>query len=189
VSFMKKVFLIISLVLLLSVLCSCGAQNADTTTTQPPTTEAPQDVKIEFERALIADSVITSMEGYGAETTFSEDEKIVTFTFSPEEHEKMLKDKYDEVVAHFNEVQESEDTYIEKIEFIEDFRELKVFVNRESYLLGEDHGAYIEFNVAGYALHYQQFLGQGQKTFVKVLYSDNEEEITSYNRPIEQSFE
>lgn len=188
---MKKISVLLITALLVVALASCsGGTKEETTTSAPETTEqALPDVDLAIEKSQLADpdTFIAEMKGYGAEVSdMSDAGGGYIFTFSPDEHKKLLADKKSSTEKAFDEVKNKEDSYIEKIEFNENFKDVKVFVNREKYDMAESKN--LEYSLAVKALAYQLYTGGWQSTFVKVVYSDTEELVQSFSLPAEISF-
>lgn len=187
---MKKTALLIALILVVSLFSACGSKknNVDDTT-QPPQTTEEQLVRVAISKDALEDagSFVKSMKEYGAEVNDIDGADGYLFVFSKTEHEKLLEDKYTEVVQKFNEYEDNTEHYIDTIEYDENFRNMTFYVDRELYASsGSTTGNIV---VASFALSYQIYLEDGQKTNVKVVYSDNEEEITSFFLPMNLSVE
>lgn len=190
VSKMKKFALLIALVLVVSLFSACGSEIdvADTTQAVPETTEE-QLVRVSVSKSVLEDSeaFIKSMKKYGAEVNDINGADGYLFVFSKTEHKKLLEDKFNETVKKFAEYEDDENHYIDNIEYDEDFRNLTFYVDREIYdSTGSTTGNIV---VASSALSYQIYLEDGQKTNVKVVYSDNEEVVTTFFLPMNLSVE
>ena len=192
---MKKVALIIALALVVSLFTACGVadtpdatEKSDSTTVE--TTKKDEDiVRIAVEKSLLADAdtFVQNMKDYGAEVNDYSEIDGYLLVFSKSEHEKLLKDKYTEAVNKLKEYEDNAEHYIDTIEYDEDFRNMTFYVDRELYdSTGSTTGNIV---VASSALSYQIYLEDGQKTNVKVVYSDNEEEVTSFFLPMNLSIE
>lgn len=187
---MKKISLLLVLLLTSGLLSACGGSEGGSetaATTEPPKTteERLPDVKLTFEKEQLADeqAFITEMEQYGAEVVdMSDAGGGYICTFGNDEYKKLLDDKHAAALKSFKEIEASETGYIEKIEYNEDFRDLQLYVNREKYDSADSK--FSEYSVAAKALAYQLYLGEVQRTFVKVYYSDTEEAITSFSVPM-----
>ncbi len=192
---MKKISLVLLLVLLFSVFSSCGTgedtKSSTVDTSSPETTlETTQEndiVRIAIDKNSLADpeSFIQSMESYGAEV------KDVTTTggylllFSKDEHSKLLKDKKAEVLKKFKEYEENGEHYVDSIEYDDDFRNLKIYVNKSLYeSTGSTTGNVV---VASAALSYQMYLEEGQKTVVNIIYSGTEDIVSTFTLPMNLS--
>lgn len=190
---MKKVSLLISILLIVSLFTSCGTDNApDTTGTSKPTSvettakeESIVQIAIEKSNLADADSFIQSMKDYGAEINDISGADGYLLVFSKSEYEKLLEDKYDETVKKFKEYEDNEEHYVDKVEYDEDFRNLKIYVDKELY----DTTANTTSNivVAAVALSYQLYLEDGQKTNAEIIYSGTEEVIYSFSLPMNLS--
>ena len=190
VSKMKKFALLIALVLVVSLFSACGSEIdvADTTQAVPETTEE-QLVRVSVSKSVLEDSeaFIKSMKKYGAEVNDINGADGYLFVFSKTEHKKLLEDKFNETVKKFAEYEDDENHYIDNIEYDEDFRNMTFYVDREIYdSTGSTTGNIV---VASSALSYQIYLEDGQKTNVKVVYSDNEEVVTTFFLPMNLSVE
>ena len=184
---MKRFFLVFALIVFVLAFCSCGG-NADKSgkaeTTAQETTEQEKIVEISFKKETLTDEedFISEMEGYGAEIIDKSEEKMLLLKFEEDEHKTLLKDKYDSTVKAFKEIEEDEAQYIEKIEYDEDFRNMKFFVDREGYDAASSNVN--EYVVAANALAYQSFLPEGQDSYVEVIYSDNNETAVTFSMPL-----
>lgn len=187
---MKKFAFLIALVLVVSLFSACGSEIdvADTTQAVPETTEE-QLVRVSVSKSVLEDSeaFIKSMKKYGAEVNDINGADGYLFVFSKTEHKKLLEDKFNETVKKFAEYEDDENHYIDNIEYDEDFRNMTFYVDREIYdSTGSATGNIV---VASSALSYQIYLEDGQKTNVKVVYSDNEEVVTTFFLPMNLSVE
>ncbi len=189
---MKKILLITTLVLVISLLTACGTKTPVDTpdTTESTTVETTESfVKIGVQKASLADSesFVQSMKEYGAEVSDMSDAEGYWFTFSVTEHEKLLKDKYAETIKKFKEYEENEEHYIDTIEYDDDFRNLTFNVDKDLY--DSNANGTSDIVIAATALAYQLYLEDGQKTFVKVVYSDTEEVVSTFTLPMNLSIE
>lgn len=189
---MKKIALIVTFALFVSLFSGCSTQeNVEETTTKTSettiqTTEE-KNVKISIKKESLAEpeSFVDSMKAYGAKVKESEKSDEYTFVFSKSEHKELLKDKYDETIEKFKKYEDDPEHYIDTIEYDDDFRNLTLYVNKDLY----DNGANSTSNmvIAATALAYQIYLESGQKTNVKVIYSGTEEIISQFVLPMNLS--
>lgn len=182
---MKRISLILSLGFLVLILAGCGAENGavDDTTVANSTTLA-QNIEIEISKDTLADAdeFLGNMKKYGAEVEENTDGNSYILSFSAEEHKKLLDDKYAEVIKAFKGFEDDEKHYIDAIEYDEDFRNLVFNVNKDLYDSSKDSTNNIL--IAAKALSYQMYLGTGQKTNVKVVYSGTEELVSEFDLPM-----
>ncbi len=184
-SFMKK-FLVLVLTISVLMLCSCSS-DADNSSTTTEEASSGQTVYVEFtvEKGSLSDeaSFVSEMEGYGAEVTDLTDENALSVKLSEADYNTLLSDKSSVTVKAFRDYETAEDNYVEKIEYDEDFRNMKFYVNREGY---DAEGASVnEYLLAAKALAYQIYLPEGQDTYVEVIYSDTEEVATTFSLPLQ----
>ncbi len=189
---MKKLLFLFATVLVIVCFSSCdGGEVAETTTTSSttaePTTQA-QEVILKIDKGTLADpeSFKKSMEEYGAETAELSEEDCFEFVFSKDEHNKLLKDKRDAVASVFKDYEENEASYIDKVEYDDDFRNLKIYVNKEKKTETSNS---VEITVASNALAYQTFLPEQKRTFVEIYYTGEEERVDSFTLPMSIVFE
>ena len=185
VSKMKKIALILSLILLISLLSACGTEDelpADTTVTNS-TTQA-QNVEIEISKDTLAEAeeFLKNMESYGAEVKDEADSNSYILTFSAEEHQKLLDDKYAETIKAFKEFENDQNNYVEKVEFDNNFRNITISVNRELYDVISSEVR--EYAVGAKALAYQLYANEEQHTNIKIVYSETEELVGEFEMPI-----
>lgn len=193
---MKRISIILLLSLALVMLTACGSNVADSseqTTDNVVTTEgsasADDVVKIGINKDSLADPVafVSSMEDYGAEVKDMTDAGGYILIFSKEEHKKLLNDKKSEALKTFKEYEENSEHYVDSIEFDDDFRNLKLYVDKDKY--SSSATATSDIIVASAALAYQMFLEDGQKTVVEVMYSGTDEVISTFVLPMNLSYE
>lgn len=185
---MKKVTLIITLLFIVSLFAACGTQNTTDNTDTTDATETTagiteeQNIEIKLSKDTLSDpeKVLADMKAYGAEV--EEVDNSYVFVFSKAEHQKLLDDKYAETIKKFKDYEDDETHYIDTIEYDEDFRNLVFKVNRDLYDSGNNSMKNVV--VAATALSYQMYLGTGQKTDVRVIYSETEEEISTFTLPM-----
>ncbi len=189
-SFMKRVSILISILLIVFLFTSCDAGNTPDTTEASKTTSVETTakeeaiVRIAIEKSNLADaeSFIQSMKDYGAEVNDISGADGYLLVFSKSEHEKLLQDKYAEAVKKFKEYEDNTEHYVDSIEYDENFRNLKIYVNKELYdTNGSTTGDVV---VAATALSYQLYLEDGQKTNVEVIYSGTEEVVSTFILPM-----
>lgn len=185
----KKIVLFTLLIFMVVALCSCSGKPASETpssggTSLQETTELNKDIEIIFSKENVADpdAFVTEMKGYGAEVSENAEENTIVLVFDEAEHKKLLKDKYDATLNAFKNAEENEELFIEKIEYDEDFRNLKMYVNREQY--DSTSSTINEYLVAANAIAYQSFLPEGQDCYTEIIYSDNDEVATTFSMPI-----
>lgn len=187
---MKKLSLLLTLLLVVSMFTACGTQDADggtaTQTTAAEETKAnEQNVRIAVDKSNLADeeSFVNSMKEYGAEVNSIEGANGYLLVFSKPEHEKLLEDKHKATVEKFKKYEDDESSYVDSVEYDEDFRNLKLFVNKEKY--GESGSTTGNIVIASAALSYQMFLEDGQKVSVQVIYSDTQEVVSTFMLPMD----
>lgn len=184
-----SVLLVLILSLTLFSACNTKTENSNENTTENQTssvetTSGEDAVRIGVDKKNLADpeSFIDNMKNYGAEVRDLTDAGGYLLLFSEEEHKKLLDDKKADVLKKFKGYEENQEHYVESIEYDEDFRNMKVYVNKELYSkTGTTTGNVI---VASAVLSYQMFLESGQKTNVEVIYSETEEVVSKFTLPM-----
>ncbi len=190
---MRKILSSIALVLSVFLLASCSTGGSsdtptDSDTTSVETTEKQEEiVRIAVDKETLADaeSFIQSMKDYGAEVNDISGADGYLLVFSKTEHEKLIKDKYDETVKKFKEYEDNEEHYVDTVEYDGDFRNLKIYVDKELYETTANTTS--DIVVAAVALSYQLYLEDGQKTSVEVIYSGTDEVVSTFSLPINLS--
>lgn len=188
---MRVLSLILILILSLTLLSACdtGTENSDGNTTENKTssvetTSGEDAVRIGVDKKNLADpeGFIDNMKNYGAEVRDLTDAGGYLLLFSEDEHKKLLDDKKADVLKKFKDYEENQEHYVESIEYDDDFRNIKVYVDKDLYLTtGTTTGNVI---VASAVLSYQMFLESGQKTNVEVIYSETEEVVSKFTLPM-----
>ena len=184
-----SVLLVLILSLTLFSACNTKTENSNENTTENQTssvetTSGEDAVRIGVDKKNLADpeSFIDNMKNYGAEVRDLTDAGGYLLLFSEEEHKKLLDDKKADVLKKFKGYEENQEHYVESIEYDEDFRNMKVYVNKELYSkTGTTTGNVI---VASAVLSYQMFLESGQKTNVEVIYDGTEEVVSKFTLPM-----
>ena len=174
------------------LLSSCGSDNAPESNDGNSTTEAVNgNVTIEIEKLNIADEATFSddLKAYGAEITESEDGEKLVFEFTNKEYEILIQDKREETVKAFEALENDAESYVEKMEYDDDFRNLKIFVNKQAY--DEKASAsslgniFNDYAIGAKAVAFQIYLKDGQKTTVEIYYTGTEEPISRFVLPPE----
>ncbi len=183
---MKKISLLLVIIMVVAIFSSCQGNNLQPSKDDSQTTESSlPDVKIAIDSASISDpeTFISDMEKYGAEVQdMTAAGGGYIFVFSAEEHKKLLADKQASIVEKFKSYESDEESYVEKIEYTDNFRDLVIYVNRDLY--DSTSATFVNYSIGANALVYQLYLGEGQHTFVKIIYSDNEETAETFNLPM-----
>ena len=169
----------------IALISACGTEDelpADTTVTNS-TTQA-QNVEIEISKDTLAEAeeFLKNMESYGAEVKDEADSNSYILTFSAEEHQKLLDDKYAETIKAFKEFENDQNNYVEKVEFDNNFRNITISVNRELYDVISSEVR--EYAVGAKALAYQLYANEEQHTNIKIVYSETEELVGEFEMPI-----
>ena len=182
---MKKISLFLVFVLMLTSFVGCG-DKVDTQTTAPSESETQADVvTISVNKDLVADETtflteISEFEGI----TVSNDSNFYVLTMSQDTYVAFLKSKAQNVYDSFDEIV-AKGGFIEKIEYSENFRTVTVLVERNAFdSIGKDAQRLQLITIGAYAMSYQMFLTEGQKTTVVAVYSDTNEEAMVITLPI-----
>lgn len=199
---MKKISLLLCLVLVVGMLAGCGSKSdkgtvgvigsvgsdgatsgGDATTTKSTTEDENSDVTISISKDSVVDTeeFIQGMKKFGAEVENKESSDSFKFTFTASEYKKLLEAKHKECVKAFKELEKKEDHYVEKIEYDDNFRNLKISVNKELYDASTKTDDYI---IAACALAYQLYITENSYTKVTVVYSGSDEVISSFSLPL-----
>ena len=182
---MKKISLFLVLVLMLTSFVGCG-DKVDTQTTAPSESETQADVvTISVNKDLVADETefLTDISEFDGISVSSNDNFYV-LTMSQDTYVAFLKIKAQNVYDSFDAIVDT-GSYIEKIEHGNDFRTVKVFVERNGFdSIGEETQRLQLITIGAYAMSYQMFLTEGQKTTVTAVYSDTQEEAMLITLPI-----
>lgn len=190
---MKKFLMIVFAFAMVLTFASCGTGNSQGITQAQSTTKAettqPKNVELTVGKAVLAkpEEFLQSMEAYGAEIEENDESQDYVLVFSEDEYKKLIQDKHDETVEKFRSFEEDADSCIDTIEYTENFRELKICVDKEKY--ENNDGANDSISVAAAALSYQLYLNEEQKTAVNVVCSGTEEVVASYTLPVSLSAE
>lgn len=192
---MKKLSIILLIALVFTMFTACESKELDSSKetginqTTEETTSDKDVVKIGINKDSLAEPevFIDNMENYGAEVKDMTDAGGYLLIFSKDEHKKLLDDKKSEVLKIFKEYEENDEHYVNSVEFDDDFRNLKVYVDKDKY--SSTATATSDIIVASAALSYQMFLEDGQKTVVEVVYSGTEEVVSTFSLPMNISIE
>ncbi len=180
---MRKTALILALLMVLCVFTSCGNKPEVESTTEL-TTEEPTPVEISIRKDLVDETTfLISISEFDGITVTSNDVYHV-LTMSQETYVTFLKSKAQEVYDNFDKIIAA-GSFVEDITYNEDFRTIKVIVDRDGFdAIGEDTQRLQLMTIGAYAMSYQMFLNEGQKTTVIAVYSDTEEEAMVMTLPI-----
>lgn len=180
---MKKIALVLAVLMFFCALVSCNKDVEEPTTTE--TTQAqPENVTIHIKKDLVDEvSFLTSISEFeGIKVT--SDDTFHILTMSQGTYVTFLKAKAKEVYDMFDEIIAA-GSFVEDITYNENFRTIKVIVNREGFdALSKEAQRVQLMTIGAYAMSYQMFLEDGQKTNVIAVYSDTEEEAMLMTLPI-----
>lgn len=189
---MKKTPIILFVAAVLCLLCACGnTENAPDSTVSSSgngtlSESASENVVISVNKELVADETVflTDISEIGGITSTMNDNFYV-LTMSQESYKNLLKSKSQEVIDEY-ELLSRKGEYIEDIDYSEDFREIKVYVNRQKYDAVDSATQQMQLiTIGAKAMSYQMFLTEGQKTLVSAVYSGTEETAFTISLPIE----
>ena len=186
-NFMKKISLLLVFVIMLTAFVGC-ADNTDSETTTQPVSETQENiVTVSVNKDLVADETefltgISEIDGI----TSTADANFYVLKMSQETYAELLDVKKKVVIDEFEKIS-SEISYIEKIDYNEHFREINIYVDRQGYDAADYNARQLNVLTIGATAmgKYQMFLTKGQKTFVKVLYSDTGETAYTMQLPIQ----
>ena len=184
---MKKLSLLLCLGLVVCLFAGCSTESGNDTTTEPTveaTEEKVSDVTISIKKDSVVEveDFIQDMKSFGAEVKNEEDDDSLFFTFSNEEHKKLLDAKKKECIDNFKGFENDPDNYVEKIEYDDNFRNITISVNKELYDVVDSTVG--EYAVAANALAYQLYINENQYTNVSIVYTGSEEVISSFSLPV-----
>ena len=181
---MKKLALVLALLMTICVFTSCGNKELKTEDTTQATTQEQIPVEISIRKDLVDEvTFLTSISEFEGITVTSNDVYHV-LTMSQETYVTFLKSKAQEVYDMFDEIIAA-GSFVEDITYNEDFRVVKVIVDREGFdAIGKDTQRLQLMTIGAYAMSYQIFLDEGQKTTVIAVCSDNQQEVMAITLPI-----
>lgn len=187
VSRMKKISLFLCLALVVCLFASCSTESGNDATTEltvETTEEKASDVTITIKKESVVEveDFIQDMKSFGAEVKNEEDNDSLFFTFSSDEHKKLLKAKKKECIDNFKGFESDPNNYVEKIEYDDNFRNITISVNKELYDVVDSTVG--EYAVAANALAYQLYINENQYTNVSVVYTGTEDVISSFSLPV-----
>lgn len=191
--FMRKLSLFLCLVACAMLLSSCGSDTVSESTDGNSTTEAVnENVTIEIDKLNIADeeTFTGDLKAYGAEITESEDGEKLVCEFLKSEYEILIQDKREETVKAFEALENDAESYVEKIEYDDDFRNLKIYVNKEAYDKKASASAlgntFNDYAIGAKAVAFQIYLEDGQRTTTEIYYTGTEEPVSRFVLPPEK---
>ncbi len=180
---MKRIALLLALLVLVVSLCACGGNTDEVaeTTTEVETTN--DNVSINIKKELIVDvedfkAQLLEYEG----VSVNESDELLTLNMNAASYDKLVEAKHTEAVNAYDALLKQEGTFVEKFVYDDNFREVKVYVNREKYdAVSHNSTEYITY--AANALVYQMYLPNGQQCTVQMIYSDTEDVIGTTTLP------
>ena len=181
---MKKLALILAVVMVLCAFVSCDKAAEEPATTTEVAETQPENVVIHIKKDLVDETTfITSISEFEGISVAS-DETFHILTMSQDTYVTFLKAKAQDVYDMFDDIV-AQGSFIEDITYNEDFRIVKVMVNRDGFdAIGKDTQRVQLMTIGAYAMSYQMFLEDGQKTTVMAVYSDTDEEAMVMTLPI-----
>lgn len=189
---MRKTALLLFVVAVILLFGACGnteeahGNMSPSENTESQSETGSENVVVSVNKDLVADEVtfLTDISEIGGITSTTNDNFYV-LTMSRESYKNLLKAKSQEVIEEYKLLSQKGE-YIEDIDYSEDFREIKIYVNREKYEAVDSASHQMQLiTVGAKAMSYQMFLTEGQKTVVSAVYSDTEEIALTLALPIE----
>lgn len=182
---MKKISLFLVLVLMLTSFVGCG-DKVDTQTTAPSESETQADVvTISVNKDLVADETVflTDISEYNG-ISVSSDDNFYILKMSKETYDTFLEIKGQTVCDHFDAIV-AKGGFVKDIDYGDNFRTIKVKVERNGFDALEKETQRLQLiTIGAYAMSFQMFLTEGQKTTVTAVYSDTNEEAMVITLPI-----
>ncbi len=180
--FMKKLALFLALLVVVCSLCACGGSTEEPTeTTAPETTTDEVVIRIRKDLIVDTDEFKTDMQKYEG-VSVSETDELILLTMNSASYDKLVEAKHEEAVKAYDALKTQEGSFVDNIVYDENFRDVKVYVNREKYdAVSHNSMEYVTY--AANALVYQMYLPNGQQCKVQMIYADTEEVIGTTTLP------
>lgn len=180
--FMKKLALLLALLVVVCSLCACGGSTEEPTeTTAPETTTDEVVIRIRKDLIVDTDEFKTDMQKYEG-VSVSESDELILLTMNSASYDKLVEAKHEEAVKAYDALKTQEGSFVDNIVYDENFRDVKVYVNREKYdAVSHNSMEYVTY--AANALVYQMYLPNGQQCKVQMIYADTEEVIGTTTLP------
>lgn len=180
--FMKKLALLLALLVVVCSLCACGGSTEEPTeTTAPETTTDEVVIRIRKDLIVDTDEFKTDMQKYEG-VSVSESDELILLTMNSASYDKLVEAKHEEAVKAYDALKTQEGSFVDNIVYDENFRDVKVYVNREKYdAVSHNSMEYVTY--AANALVYQMYLPNGQQCKVQMIYADTEEIIGTTTLP------
>lgn len=179
---MKKLALLLALLVVVCSLCACGGSTEEPTeTTAPETTTDEVVIRIRKDLIVDTDEFKTDMQKYEG-VSVSESDELILLTMNSASYDKLVEAKHEEAVKAYDALKTQEGSFVDNIVYDENFRDVKVYVNREKYdAVSHNSMEYVTY--AANALVYQMYLPNGQQCKVQMIYADTEEIIGTTTLP------
>lgn len=128
------------------------------------------------------ETFLKEMKEYDAKVIQTNDGAKYSVAFSESQYNKYMTDKYNQVSVYYNSIKDDDDEYevIKKVEFDENFRNLKIYINKE---LWEVMAYDCTKGVASQAYSYQMFLEDGIGVNIEVINNKTNNVYYSYTLP------
>ena len=182
---MKKISLFLVLVLMLTSFVGCGDKPEVESTTQPVSETESDVVTISVNKELVADETVflTDISEFNGISVSSNDNFYI-LTMSQDAYDTFLEIKGQTVCDHFDTIV-AKGGFVKDITYGDDFRTIKVKVERNGFDALEKETQRLQLiTIGAYAMSFQMFLTEGQKTTVTAVYSDTNEEAMVITLPI-----
>jgi hypothetical protein len=179
---MKKIALLLALLLIVGSLCACGGNTEDPTeSTAPETTTDEVAIRIRKELIVDIEQFKVDMQAYEG-VAVTETDELLLLTMNSASYDKLVQAEHDKAVKAYEALKTQEGSFVENIVYDTNFRNVKVYVNREKYD-SANHNSMEYVTYAANALVYQMYLPNGQQCTVQMIYSDTEEVIGTTTLP------
>lgn len=180
--FMRKLALLLALLVVVCSLCACGGNTEEPTETTAPETTT-DEVVIRIRKELIVDIEQFKVDMQAHEgVAVTETDELLLLTMNSASYDKLVQAEHDKAVKAYDALKTREGSFVDNIVYDENFRDVKVYVNREKYdAVSHNSMEYVTY--AANALVYQMYLPNGQQCTVQMIYSDTEEVIGTTTLP------
>ena len=189
---MKKTALLLCLLVFVSVFASCGKNEAEKET-EPTTSAITEETGKEKIQIIVKKSEVaspedfkTEMEGFGG--TVSEDSTGEAFgiSFTQEQYNDLLEAKRQGVKDKYNAVVKDTENGIIAIDYDDDFRVVKVTVDKDFYSNNQGDVTNKLFDLAAYGLSYQFYINENKRVRIAASFEGEEKPFYEFALPLSQ---
>ncbi|MGN0526489.1 MAG: hypothetical protein ACI4IF_03565 [Acutalibacteraceae bacterium] len=190
---MKKTVLVLCLLIILSAFTACADKEAEkkkepTTAETTVTTEKAEKIQIIVKKSEVSnpDDFKSDIESFGGIVSEDGAEDAFGITFTQEQYNNLLNSKRQGVKDKYETLLNDPESGITALDYDDDFRVVKVAVNKDIYSKNQGEVTNKLFDLAAYGLSYQFYINENKRVRIVASFEGEEEPFYEFALPLSQ---